>query len=299
MKPLNPDKSPSPALRMFLVFCGITLSSFTAAMPASGEIVPNPKTTVILRHLANLPHDLVDGEKARFSNLGERQAEAEGKKWMDERLAELDKSVGGDRPEFIRQLFHFSALSSTNMEQALVAGMVIKHAKVPADQIASAMLPLLESADGKVRKEAAQWLADTDWAPGEEGVDFLRYESILLKSNPAIPLGLVRYLFNRAPRTALQTVVRVYGGEVADAELRSRLARLDPNVFRASAKEDLEYFVARPEWWAQLFVASALADDPELYGWDFRNQMVARLEKSDHPLVREKVADLKARFSPR
>lgn len=217
---------------------------------------------------------------------------------LREKMKQLRELTGRDQKTLVEQLLCYR-VRAKGMKESLLPLIIVDQLGVTADAVVEGLVPYLESSDKRVVKEAAEWLSGTDWAPGRQSVDFQRYETLLRTNQPAIPLGLVRYLFNRAPRTALQTVVRVYEADVADAELRSRLRHLDPNVFRASAKEDLEYFVARPEWWAQLFVASALADDPELYGWDFRRQMLARLEKSDHPLVREKVADLKARFSPR
>lgn len=251
-------------------------------------MVPNPRVVAIIQRLVCMPAE----EKALFANLPERQAEEQGKKWLEQRYAELDKAVDGNRRELVRQLFHYSSLAATNMDQAMIAGVLIEQMKIPNDEIVSAMLPLLDSKDKRVRNKAANWLGDTDKTPDDKAVDFRRYESILLTNKPAIPLGLVRYLFDRAPRTALRTVVRVYAGEVSDAELTRRLDSLDSNPMRSSKKEDVEYFAARSEWWAQLFVAASLKEHWE--DWTFRDQLLTQLKKSDHPLVREKVAEIRS-----
>ena len=230
------------------------------------------------------------------------------------------RTMAGSDADLIVQFLYFSFKARGTREAMLPAGLV-EHFEISKTTIAAAVLPLLEAKDVAVREKAANWLAGTDEHLTGKGVDFSRYESILRKEQPSAPLGVIRYIFDRNPASALLVAARVYVDKESEAIVAAKLkhdvklrqhanlehreaaanlehetAKSQQRAIAAKSKQGLretwDYFLGRPEWWAHLYVAQAMRKHTELRDPERDVEILKQLAKDDHPLVREVVAEI-------
>lgn len=111
--------------------------------------------------------------------------------------------------------------------------------------------------------------------------NFRPYEPYLATNETTTCLALIRYMFAEDPKSALNTMARVSLGEREGDTLMDRLTG-------KGESEVLQKLLTRSEWWAHLYVATMLREK-----WKLREpEILKRLEKDDHPLVKEKVAEI-------
>lgn len=203
----------------------------------------------------------------------------DGKKSKEAYFQELRNAAGGRDQNLVLQLMSYHS-RATNMQQTAAVGFIIDQMNIPKTTFADVCLPLLDSEDESTRRLGSDWLTRADHNP-QGGRDFSRYENILRdrKQNP--PQGLIRYMYWRDPQAAVETVARVYGQDVPEAEVAAKA--------KSGAKKSVDYFVGRPEWWAHLYVAAMMETEPYLR----TPELLKKLEQDDNPLVREKVSKLK------
>ena len=262
---------------------GITLVSvltsiFLVAIPSSAvesqksedqAIMPNETIQAYLRALISTNKQVMfEGTEASVS----------------EKFRQLRKMAGQDK-DLVLQLIYFSA-HTKNEREAMLPGVILEQLAVPNLIFVEVCLPLLDSNDEAVRKQASDWLSRADYNP-KGGVDFSRYESILREKKENPPQGLIRYMYNRNPQAAVVTVSRVYGQDKSESEVAAKA--------KSGVKESVDYFSGRPEWWAHLYVAVMMEKEPYLQ----TPEMVKKLEQDPNPLVCEKVFKLKDKLQPK
>jgi hypothetical protein len=151
-----------------------------------------------------------------------------------------------------------------------------------------AILPHLNASDAELRNIAMHVLRSTDKAKARtERVDFAAYEQVLRENPMKQTIALIGYMFDRDPQAAVLTVSRVYSPDVSETEITAKA--------KSGVKESVDYFAARPEWWAHLYVAAMIEKEPYLR----TPELVKKLEQDDNPLVREKVSKLKDKLQPK
>lgn len=131
-----------------------------------------------------------------------------------------------------------------------------------------------------LQKEQSKWVLEKLDYKGARGRDYSSYTMFLKKRKDAANRELVAYMYDQDPKTAVLTMVDVYADATTKAEMAGRLK--DDSEF------NLDYFADRPEWWAHLYVAEMMKKRPELRD----TAILKKLEKDDHPLVKEKVAEI-------
>ncbi len=196
---------------------------------------------------------------------------------LRQKLADVQKMAGGDKG-LVLQLLYFSA-HANGMEQATLPGFILEQLAIPNAVFAEVCLPLLDSEDEPTRRLAANWLTRTDHVP-KGGVDFSRYEGVLREKKQNPPHGLIRYMYGRNPQAAVLSMCRLYGDKAAETELTDKL--------KGDPKAGLQALGDRSEWWAHLYVAETMKKRPELRD----SAILKKLDKNDHPLVKEKVAEI-------
>ena len=219
------------------------------------------------------------------TNLQERQKlfSTGTKEELRQKLFDIQKIAGGEK-EMALQLMYFHS-HANGMQEAMLAGFVLDQLAITNSIFFDVCLPMLDSNDESTRELAADWLTRADHV-SKGGVDFSRYESILREKKDNPPQGLIRYMYNRNPQTAVATVARVYGKDVPESDVAAKA--------KSGVKNSVEYFSARPEWWAHLYVATMMEKEPYLR----TPELIKKLEQDTDPLVREKVSKMKFNLKP-
>ncbi|MDI6809938.1 MAG: hypothetical protein QME66_13380 [Candidatus Eisenbacteria bacterium] len=202
------------------------------------------------------------------------------------KLEQLKGIVGGNQAKLVEQLFCYR-VNAQGMREALLPMVIMKQLGVSDDALVQGMLPYLESSDTHVVKEASEWLWGTDKNRATGGYDFRRYKAVLEKAKPRVPPGLIRYMYDRDPQTAVVTVVQMYDQNAPESEVSTKA--------KSGVKESVDYFIGRPEWWAHLYVAAMIEKEPYLR----TPEMMKKLEQDDNPLVREKMSKLNDKLQPK
>lgn len=248
------------------------------AQPEGGRmtISPNPEIQTFLRQFSST--NMKDRE-ALFSEderriLADAKTEADVAAVLRGKVVELQTRAGGTEA-FIAQLLYFKARAKST-EEAMTPAILITHMDYLANEIVTALILYLESEDEGIAKEAAGWLPAFDYNKEQKSFNFQRYEQILHDANGKLPDGLILYMYDRNPETALDVMGRVMGKMTPQAELRGGL-KDDP-------KAALQSLADRPEWWVRLYAAEILKKNPQLRDL----AILKKLEQDDHPLVRER-----------
>lgn len=259
-------------LQLLSAICPLLASIVFAAGPEGkthemqGNLLqPDPAVQAFIQGL------LSTNEQEMFSGTEEQ---------VGKNVEHLQEMVGGDQKKLVEQLLCFR-VKAQGMREALLPMVIMKQLGVSDDTLVQGALPYLESSDAHVVKEAAEWLHGTDKDQVTKEHDFRRYKAVLEKTKPSVPSGLIWYMYDRDPQAAVLTVAQVYGQDVPESEVVAKS--------KSGAKESVDYFAARSEWWAHLYVAAMMEKNPSLR----TPELVEKLEQDTDPLVREKVSKLK------
>ena len=231
------------------------------------SLVPNQEVQSFLHSLTST--NLQERQKV-FSTGTEEE--------LRQRLADVQQAAGGEKAMVV-QLLYFSA-HANGMEEAMLPGVILEQLATPNAVFAEVCLPLLDSEDEFTRRLGSDWLTRADFV-STGGVDFSRYENILRAKKQNPPQGLLRYMYERNPQVAVESVARVYGPEVLESEVAAKA--------QSGVKESVDYFAGRSEWWAHLYVTSMMETEPYLR----TPELLEKLEKDTNPIVREKVSKVK------
>lgn len=207
------------------------------------------------------------------------------------------------------QLVYYGANASNEKEGI---GMLVLMVRLGPDAtLREAIVPLLESEDKKLRQEAEIWLYNIDLRasaahdqtdPVQSSVMFYRKSLLAQKKSP--PPGLVAYVFRRSPGHAMLLFGEIYSPKPGSGELPRALLwsqhlvnivqwRVDHKLLQEGdlekARKELETLSTHEGWYARRYVVEVLRD--------FRGlgtpEMIERLKKDAHPLVREPAKLLK------
>jgi hypothetical protein len=213
-----------------------------------------------------------------------------------------------DEERFFRQLVYFfdRRMRQGRTDDAIYMLAMISDLRLTSMTIARVLTPYVDAPDPALREFVRELLGGVETRDARGALDFSYYAQLL---SPDPPAGLVKYMYERSPGTALFTLARVYGKRPRDLELewaehvvadavwkqdyfaRSSRAAQPPGRDAALAVErsvrearaELGSLSGNPGWWVRLYVAEMLRQHPA-----FRTpELVARLATDKHPLVRE------------
>jgi hypothetical protein len=195
-----------------------------------------------------------------------------------ETFDELLDLVGGDRKRLVGQFLYFM-VNAKEMREGMLPPALMNLMEIPRRDIALGLLPFLDAADSKLRKEAWSYLTGgVESDPVTHERTFTVYRGILGDFGFDRFPSLVPHMYKQDPELGLRTVAEVISGEKGASQLLDRDIQRDPETLRRLA--------SRPEWWIRLYAAAVLTQEPAL-GED----VLDRLREDSHPVLRRFIED--------
>jgi hypothetical protein len=282
-----------------VILCEVLIGA-CRSKTGNADIVPNSIAQQTIENLTIVIQELGRGTKSRTD---------------DEAFALLDqlkRSVGGDQKALLQQLTYY--LSQTPDERQAYGMLAILHFLKPAmSDILSAILPVIDTPNTKLRNAVYYFLAYIAEGGGGKSFDYSAFDPVLRERKHNPPLGLIRFMYEarelgNSPVLAATTLSHVYVDDPQErdnliAELQT-VQRLRDEIQQAPMNErerlrrqfgdQLAGLAQRSEWWVQLYVASTLRR------WEYRADptIKARLLVASHPLVREFAKEIKPAEAP-
>lgn len=257
--------------------CGIILAALLGTAMARQDtkrisIKPNKEVQSFLHALSS-------------TNLQERQKlfPARTKEEFKEKLRGIEEMSGGPQG-LVAQLLYFRVRAKSTME-AMMPVVIIEQLGISRANQAAGILPYLETGDASVLKEAYEWLEGIDYNRATKKYDLSRYKETIRNNRADVPLGLIKYMYQKDAESGLSILATVYlKKDEAKALVDKVKAQDEPKV--------LEQLSHRTEWWAHLYVAEKMRRNPKLRS----SGVMERLKKSKHPLVQEAVQEILKRL---
>ena len=191
--------------------------------------------------------------------------------------------VGSNRVDNIllqTLLYRQDVLDDANKERAARVLIGVLVPRVPEDRLIQTVVQAFERATDNEIKKGLRMLLGPVILKHTTKPDFSAFVSFLRDNKDAPPFAFIKFMFHLEPEAATLTLARSYSGDAAATELADKL-KGDPKVA-------LQSLADRPEWWVHLYVAETMKKQPQL-----RDAVILkRLETDDHPLVKEKVAEI-------
>jgi hypothetical protein len=214
-------------------------------------------------------------------------------------LSELKAACAGHLAFCFPQLIYYRAevkrkhlqdqMASADLEKRLAATYIILREIAPTQDdwkrvdwklgVLDSITPYAGADDPLVAEQVKWILKKMDYA-GVKNVDFGAYEQFLRDKPQESGATLIKYMYLRDPQAALSSMAHVYGNRAVETEIATTL--------KGNPKAALQSLVERPEWWVHLYVAETMKKQPQLRD----AALIKKLEKDDHPLVKEKVAEI-------
>jgi hypothetical protein len=211
-------------------------------------------------------------------------------------------SIGGtDFQDLIPQLFLFSK-DATDTQEAMAFGALVDQLRIPDVAIVRALVPLLESSDGELRREIGNVLSEFEQRSVDRPPSFAVYRGLLeerLRSGQDLPVGLLQYLYETDPGTALLLLMRIHAVDavesrgilwaehvVADNLWKQRYGFLGKDEVEPEALEQVRFLSKHPRWWARASAAAFMSRHPAFS----RAEIEEALRQDEHQLVRRLVA---------
>ena len=199
-------------------------------------------------------------------------------------LKQLEQSHS-DKEMLFQQIILYMRFGATSEDRGYGGIGMLSMLNVDSTTKVNTVVPLLDASDAELRNIAVHLLRSIDKDKARaEGVNFDAYEQVLQENPSNQPLALIGYMYDRDPQTAVKSMIRVYAPNVAQSEVAAKMS--------IGVKESMDYFAARSEWWAHLYVAAMMEKNPFLR----TPELVKKLEQDNNPLVREKLFDLKEKL---
>lgn len=229
-----------------------------AGVPAGTGIIPDPYVFL---------------QASNFMNAADMEAKTN--------VVETLRRDYADRwDQLVPQLLLFSFRAGDR--QAMVAPVLLGELNIPQEDLAKAVTPYLDCDNEDFRRDIYHYMGAIDEVPGKSPVDpdFTVYAKIIKSSPTNSTQGLIRYMYRKSPQNAVLSMARIYGDKSTEHDVANHL--------QADQKAALQSFAERPEWWAHLYVAETMKKQPQLRD----PAILKKLEKDDHPLVKDKVAEI-------
>ncbi len=227
-------------------------------------------------------------------------------------VAAIDKElvdIATKRPEdLVRQLLYYC--ENEDSERAQHAMHLLYSLRIPESSIALAVLPYLETTHPGLRNEIESLLRTVEGADRMESrLDFSHY-LVGIRLNPDNPpLALIRRMYQRSPSSALLAMSQVFTPwkeytrhkevlwaehAVADTVWKHEHGFLDKMTVEPEAAGQIEKAAGDAQWWVRLYAAEIMRQHPGFR----RDDLLQRLAKDDHQLVRESAGASHAELIP-
>jgi hypothetical protein len=225
-------------------------------------------------------------------------------------LDDLRASSGPEYRSLVPQLLLFS-MEATDTREAMAFGAIVAALRIPPRDVVGALVPWLESTDTALRAAVGGVLSEYEDRSPDRGPSFSVYRPMLephARTGEGWPNGLLRYLYETDPGTAFLLMLRLHVTEpaelkpllwaehvVEEARWKRRFGFLARDESDPAAAEELVVLARNAHWWARLYAAEILRQEPA-----FRSQALeSALVRDEHPLVREAAGRLGTSDRPR
>lgn len=218
------------------------------------------------------PDAAIQREIARVAAAGSAQE-------LKAPLARLRQAGGRNHAALMPQLVLFS-MRAMDVRGGMAPAVVIRELGISREAQLEGLAPYLGATDPRLARELRNYLGNLDDASAAHPPDFGHYQPLLRQRGAEASAVLVQYMLETAPEQGLRTLAEVYGGDAA-----RRAALQSAAASRSGA--DLERLAADEAWWARLYVAERLRQDPSLR----TPALLERLRVDPNPLVRQAVTE--------
>lgn len=252
-------------------------------------ILPNSEIQSLIESIA-MP---TGQDKKIFSGSGE--------KFLKSKLSELVKLAGGDHAKLVPQLVYYS-MHVKDWKNAMAAGFIVEQLKISKQNIALGLIPYLDTNDKALQKEMYNWLGGVDVDESTKKINFDLYKTVICENKLAPPKGLIKYMYQKSPETALSILYDIYSdkpsekksivesGQIISSDINKRYygsVEGKPKISK-DAKERLSKLSQSKDWYVRLYVAEILRQHSEFQSQD----VIERLKNDKDPLVQEVVAEI-------
>ena len=245
--------------------------------------------TILFSLVTIMIHSALGKDIESYQPILEAITDAVNANTEDERqqyLNALSNSAGSHYEKLIPQLLIYER-EAKDIKHGMAAGLVVSRLQIPLPDIVCAIAPFLDTTNIVQRDQVRNWLMAMDEGAADSRPNYDNYELLLKRNSAHENKALILYMYDRDPQVAVVSMAQVYGPEGADSEIAVKS--------QSDAKKSVDYFAERPEWWAHLYVASFLEQDPLLR----TPELMEILEKDTHPIVQEKVSKLIEEMEPK
>ncbi len=280
MKLLNVRKDSSIMNSCLRGVLGMSLcwsASVCAQETTAPEPAPNPAVVEALQQLASM----ADGQP------------------IEETWDKL-RALNASDPTGLIQGLVYAARDAGSTRQAMVSGAVIKELGIPDGAVIRAVVPLLETEDDSLKKQACNVLGGYENQSAERPPDFSAYREIIAESvrqGKPLPLDLIEYMYERSPGLALRTMMRALAERdpqriktllwaehvVAGVIWKQQYGFLKPSEIEPAAAEQLDKLAQDDAWWVRLYVAEVVGQHRVFETPNLK----AQLQADDASIVRQ------------
>lgn len=256
-------------IRLLVLLLAVTSGGVVAEQNSEEfSIKPNQEVQSLLQALSS-------------ANAQERQKmfPAGTEEEFKETLISIQEKAGGVQ-ELVRQLLYFS-VHAQDTRQGMLPLVLVEQLNISEDDRVAAIIPLLNTRDQSVLKQAYEWLQVVDFDSETQEFRFSRHENVLRRKSVDVPNGLIKYMYAKSPDAALSSLANVYLDKDEAKALVDQVKGEDEvlAVVRLSK---------RPEWWAKLYAAEKMKQNPKLRDPD----LIEQLKKCNNPVVSATIQEI-------
>ncbi len=147
----------------------------------------------------------------------------------------------------------------------------------PSDVVATIAPHLDQTTDPQLLKNLSRPLELVALGKKTRGTDFSAFTEYIAKHKVAPPMGLVKRMYVYDSEAALEGISEIYTG---NAHKVASIEKRNIGVVKSIAKGG--------EWWQELYAVQKMRQSSKLR--DF--ELIERLKKSEHPIVREAAQEI-------
>jgi len=185
-----------------------------------------------------------------------------------------------DKTALMRQVLYYLRHGANTEDRGYGAMVLFNKLDVDKPARVRAALSYLDAQDADSRKIASEVMGTVD-SPDGESVDYSVYRELLCTSVTNPPRSLVKYMYAKSPDAALSSMASVY------LEKAKAKAFVD-QVKREDEAQAVVRLSKRPEWWAKLYAAEKMKQNPKLRD----PELIEQLKKSKNPLVSTTIQEI-------
>jgi hypothetical protein len=299
------------SLAMYLgnvIVCCILLLSLGCA-PGTNAVA-NPADDIVKQDVTIVPDPRIQTQIGKVLNPGRDES-------REDELQVLAQLGGPDYEKLIPQLLYYSVYGTDpagkhDLKEGMALAGFSELLKISQHQIATALLPYLGTSNlGTMDAKLSLKLHEV--FDGFNDAFFQDFMQSRLRAGQDLPRELIQYMYQRNPAEALLTMARTLAiqqtSEESSKQWRSLIWAehavsdtlwkhdrkfLEKTRIEPEAAAQIEKLGGDNDWWVRLYAAEIMRQHPGFRG----AELIEKLAKDDHPLVRESAEASQAKPKP-